>query len=749
LAVVGHQEPFLALYNDGVVANFPGRLSQWGSFYDGRDRGMNAWQIITKYYRQNLELRESNNFTGALESWPGNNLSMGSSGEYVRTMQRYLNRILGRYTNIIINPTDGVFGASTQNSVRVFQQIYNLPQTGVIDRATWFQISRIYAVEKGLWEMDSEGIRIGIGTTPPTQIIREGNTGRLVTELQFLLDFIGMYYDDIPFVADTSRFDSLTTAAVRAFQQHFGLNADGVVGPITWRKIYEVYWGIRQNAEHPQPTPPPESPPGMPTYPGTALRLGSSGENVRRVQEALRRLSHSIPGIPEVTVDGNFGATTEEAVRAFQRIFGLNADGVVGPITWERLFREYLDLQPGGQVTPPTPPPTPGLPPFPGTPIRQGDGGENVRLIQNAINRLAPCYPGRLWQLTEDGNFGPMTRDAIFTFQSIFGLPITGVVDAATWDLLMREAASCSGGGTTPPSPTLPPFPGTDIREGASGENVRTIQDALNRLAPCQPRLWVMNVTGSFGTETRDAIFTFQSIFGLPITGVVNAATWNLLMSEAQKCSGGGGGTQPPTPNLPPFPGTDIREGATGQSVRTIQDALSRLAHCQPRLWIMNVDGNFGAGTRDAIFTFQSIFGLPITGVVNAATWDLLMSKAQECTPASSGGNQQTAPAFPGTNLRFGSQGQSVLQIQQAINRIAPRHPGRLWIIPESGIFGDQTRDAIFTFQSIFGLTVDGVVGSATWNRLMQEGLRDGARGMNPVNPMLGMLMANLRQGWF
>jgi len=325
LAVVGHKEPFLALYNDGVVANFPGRLSQWGSFYDGR-AGMNAWQIINKYYTQNLQLRQSDNFTGALESWPGSNLSVGSSGEHVRTMQRYLNRVLGRYTNIIINPVDGVFGVSTQNSVRTFQEIYNLPQTGVINRATWFQISRIYAIEKGLWEMDSEGIRIGIGQTPPTQTIREGNTGRLVTELQYILDFVGMFYDDIPFVAETSRFDTLTTASVRAFQRHFRLTADGIVGPLTWRRLYEVYWGIRANTPHPQPAPPPESP-DMPPYPGTALRIGSTGASVRRVQQAINRLAHSYPGIPEVPVDSNFGHQTQTAIIAFQRIFGLNPDG--------------------------------------------------------------------------------------------------------------------------------------------------------------------------------------------------------------------------------------------------------------------------------------------------------------------------------------------------------------------------------------------------------------------------------------
>ncbi|MDR2182589.1 MAG: peptidoglycan-binding protein, partial [Clostridiales bacterium] len=218
LAVIGHLEPFLALYNDGMVVNIPGRLSQWGSFFDARDAGMNAWQIIRKYYTQNLELRVCDLFSGPLESWPGSPLSLGSQGEAVRTMQRYLNRILGRHTIVIINPVDGVFGASTRNSVLLFQQIYNLPHTGVVDRATWYQIGRIYGIEKALWEMHSEGVRIGIGRTPPTNILQEGAVGPSVLELQFLLDFIGLYYEEIPFVAETSRFDRFTANAVRAFQ---------------------------------------------------------------------------------------------------------------------------------------------------------------------------------------------------------------------------------------------------------------------------------------------------------------------------------------------------------------------------------------------------------------------------------------------------------------------------------------------------------------------------------------------------
>ena len=520
LAIIGHKEPFLSLYNDGIRVNIPGRLSQWGSFFDARDRGMNAWQIIRKYYSQNLELRETDVYSGILESYPGHTLTQGSRGNAVRTMQLYLNRILGRYSDVIINPVDGVFGPMTRNSVLMFQRVYGLPQTGTIDRRTWYEISRIYGVERALWEMDSEGKRIGIGKTPPTRVIRPGDTGPLVVELQFLLDYIAMFHREIPFVPQISRFEALTEEGVQAFQRLFNLTPDGVVGPATWRRLYEVYWGIKQNTTPPLPPPPnPVPPDNMPPFPGASLRVGSQGPDVRIIQEAINKLADAQPGMWKIGEDGIFGNGTQDAVMAFQRIFGLTVDGIVGPNTWRRLMEEArMTTTPSAQ-----------RPPFPGTNIGVGSTGTNVRLIQQAINKIAPNYPGRLWILSEDGIFGNMSRDAIFAFQSIFGLPITGVVNQATWDRLMQEAYSGPS-----PGPQVPTFPGSNIGVGSTGANVRLIQQAINAIAPNYPgRLWILSEDGVFSNMTRDAIFAFQSIFGLPVTGVVGQATWDRLMHEA------------------------------------------------------------------------------------------------------------------------------------------------------------------------------------------------------------------------
>lgn len=170
----------------------------------------------------------------------------------------------------------------------------------------------------------------------------------------------------------------------------------------------------------------------VPPYPGSPLRLGSSGDAVRQIQSCLNHIRTRHTSIPRLVEDGIFGPGTQSAVRIFQEIFGLHADGIVGPVSWDRIMTECATGGGGGII----------IPPFPGANLSMGSSGPNVLQIQQAINKVAPNHPGRLWILTEDGNFGSMTRDAIFTFQSIFGMPITGVVDQATWNRLMQEAAS-------------------------------------------------------------------------------------------------------------------------------------------------------------------------------------------------------------------------------------------------------------------------------------------------------------------
>ena len=169
------------------------------------------------------------------------------------------------------------------------------------------------------------------------------------------------------------------------------------------------------------------------SYPGTPLRRGSTGPNVVVIQVALNRISQNYPAIPKIpTADGVFGSRTEAAVIAFQQIFGLTADGIVGPGTWYEIVRLYTgvtqlsELRSQGQQfyninwSPPG-----GL--------EVGDTGEKVRLLQYMLSVLS-THISSIPPVTVDGVYGTATQAAVLAAQRRFGLPETGTVGTQTWD---------------------------------------------------------------------------------------------------------------------------------------------------------------------------------------------------------------------------------------------------------------------------------------------------------------------------
>lgn len=138
----GVRQPIFTSYCDGRTTTCSG-LSQWGSKYLG-DEGYSAIEIIHYYYGSDMYINTADVVSGVPSSWPGYNLSVGSSGDKVRQLQQQLNRIAQNYPAIPTVVADGIYGERTADSVRTFQQVFNLPSTGVTDFATWYAISRIY-----------------------------------------------------------------------------------------------------------------------------------------------------------------------------------------------------------------------------------------------------------------------------------------------------------------------------------------------------------------------------------------------------------------------------------------------------------------------------------------------------------------------------------------------------------------------------------------------------------------------------
>lgn len=139
----GAKQPLLTQYCDGRQVQCPGWLTQWGS-KDLGDRGLTPYQILTNFYGTNIDLIQAEKVSGIPKSYPGYTLKIGSRGEPVRTIQTFLNRISQNYPAIPKLALDGIYGPGTANSVRTFQRVFNLPQTGEVDFATWYAISNIY-----------------------------------------------------------------------------------------------------------------------------------------------------------------------------------------------------------------------------------------------------------------------------------------------------------------------------------------------------------------------------------------------------------------------------------------------------------------------------------------------------------------------------------------------------------------------------------------------------------------------------
>ncbi len=137
------KQPILTQYCDGKRVSCPNWMSQWGSKYLG-DQSYNSIEILRYYYGDDMYINSAEQISGIPSSWPGANLDIGSSGQKVRQLQEQLNLIGEYYNQIPVLVPDGVYGERTAEAVRAFQRIFDMPQTGVVDFATWYKISDKY-----------------------------------------------------------------------------------------------------------------------------------------------------------------------------------------------------------------------------------------------------------------------------------------------------------------------------------------------------------------------------------------------------------------------------------------------------------------------------------------------------------------------------------------------------------------------------------------------------------------------------
>lgn len=338
----GSVEPLFTQFCNGTTVTCAG-LSQWGTV-PLANQGYTPYEILQYYYGDDINIVRNAPVAPYIPSYPGTPFGFGSSGNEVRTIQVELNRIGNNYPAIPkIIPANGLYGESTVDAVRVFQGVFGLPQTGVVNKATWYQLKYIYTAVKDLAELTSEGLRPSeVEQTFPEQL-SVGDYGQPVRSLQYYLNVIAFFNPSIPSVTADGVFGSDTEAQVRAFEEFYGLNPDGIVDFRTWQLIQQIYddilAGLPEGYE--------QGAAGL--YPGYNLTPGLANDDVRELQTYLRVIGANYRDIPEVQVTGVFDAQTEAAVRRFQELFGLDVTGVVGAPTWDAIAREYNFIQLGTQ----------------------------------------------------------------------------------------------------------------------------------------------------------------------------------------------------------------------------------------------------------------------------------------------------------------------------------------------------------------------------------------------------------------
>ena len=526
--------------------------------------------------------------------------------------------------------------------------------------------------------------------------LEKGSTGSAVKDLQTKLKKLG-YYDAYV----DGDYGDTTVAAVKAFQKKYNLTADGIAGKETLKKLDSVYENANSAKED------------------GSLRMGDSGSAVKDLQTKLKKL-----GYYDGTVDSTFGSGTYAAVRAFQKKYNLTADGVAGSETLKKLDSAYKNADSDKDDDS----------------LRMGDSGSAVKDLQTKLKKLG-YYDG-----TVDSTFGSGTYAAVKAFQKKYNLTADGVAGSETLKKLdsayknadsdkdddsLRKGATGSAvkdlqtklkklgfynayvdgsyGDTTVAavkafqkkynltadgvagSETLKKLDtayknaGSDkddgsLRKGATGSAVKDLQTKLKKLG-----FYNASIDGDYGDTTVAAVKAFQKKYNLTADGVAGSETLKKL-DTAYKNAGSDKDDG------------SLRKGATGSAVKDLQTKLKKLG-----FYNASIDGDYGDTTVAAVKAFQKKYNLTADGVAGSETLKKLDSAYK---------NADSNTSTDDDSLRKGATGTAVKTLQTNLKKLG------FYTAYVDGSFGATTESAVKAFQRKYGLTADGVAGSATLKKI-------------------------------
>ena len=510
--------------------------------------------------------------------YPGQPLREGSQGGDVQLWQEALGVT-----------ADGDFGPATTTATREWQRANGLTPDGIVGEASWNKMFSPPEPPEPTPDPQPDPDPDPEPDPDPTEsevpsypgfVLRVGSRGKWVRTWQSALG-----------VAADGYFGDDTARATREWQRVNGLDADGVVGMQSWRAMFP-------GAGVEEPTPPPPiaggngdgaentntgPTPGVPPYPGRPLEIGDGGSNVIIWQRALG-----------IEADGYFGSATLSATNAWQYRQGLTADGVVGAISWLRMFPGAVaeELPPedsvdsGGGFTG-------EVPPYPGRPLQTGSRGTHVIIWQRALGVGA------------DGHFGSQTAQATREWQRANRLEVDGIVGINSW-LKMFPGASVPGGSSSPGSTSTSRPASVVLKEGDSGATVEKWQRALD-----------IEVTGVFDANTVTHTKAWQRTQGIAADGRVTETSWYRMFPDEEapdddaSSSGSDDSSTSPDESPPERPSLEVLEqGDTGPRVEKWQRALG-----------IPVTGVFDANTVTHTKAWQRTQGIAADGRVTETSW--------------------------------------------------------------------------------------------------------------------------------
>jgi peptidoglycan hydrolase-like protein with peptidoglycan-binding domain len=266
---------------------------------------------------------------------------------------------------------------------------------------------------------------------------------------------------------------------------------------------------------------------------------------------------------------------------------------------------------------------------YPGVPLKLGDSNLDVLRMQFNIDRISENYPAIPKIQKIDGYFGEDTETAVKTFQSIFFLPVTGIIDEGTWYRIIRiftavtKLSELVGEGLL--LSEIQRISSDVLLEGDIRPSVEILQFALNIIAAFYITVPDVPITGIYDAATRNAILQFQKTMQLPETGAADIETIQALYRATRGILD----TLPPEKVYIPFvrwTGVVYEMGHESPGVYLIQEMLSYISLIVPTIPYIEPSGIFDEKTRNAVIAFQNMENLNPTGIVDEQTWNAIVN---------------------------------------------------------------------------------------------------------------------------